>query len=201
MQNVRNCEGSITLESAIVLPIFASLIMAFVVIIKIVLAQMALQHAVSQSVQLVSAYAYPLAVAQQSALGESASSAIDSVQTVSEQIEEVTTWLDTMDDIMPSSISDQLISVQEEIKQVVIHSVEGVVKPFFYPLLQNRLRTNVWLDAEKVIITDLTLPNFEDRSQPYFGLHVRYQYDVVIPFYETTVELEAKAYERVWYSE
>lgn len=201
MKQIRRIDGSITLESAIVMPAFVALMMVFVMIMKIILAQMALQQAVSQSVQVVAAYAYPLAVAQQSEYGQTLTNVSDQFQGVSEQLEQVADWLQSLESTVPSSISSQLTTVHDQIKQAVMNSIKAPVKYLMLPLVQSQMSKSIWLDEEKFVITDVELPNFQDRSQPYFGITGKYDMKISIPFYETTIELEAKAYERVWYAD
>lgn len=181
-----------------VFPFVAMFALAFVACMKLVLAEMALQQAVSQTVKLVSAHLYPAALAFQSAPGQRAERVISTAEDWIGLIEDTAELLEEADPHLPGQVGGWLAEGTEWLRRTADSTMDSGLGMIFLPLVKDQLEPSVWVDADQVRITNVNFPDLVDRERAYFGLSASYPVKIVLPFYQTTVNIEVNAYERVW---
>jgi len=198
MRRFRGSGGSITVEAALVVPFVALIATAFVACMQLVLAEMALQRATSQTVKLVSAHLYPLALAQRSEIGQQVEQTAATAGEWVNKVEHAAALLEAYEAYLPGNVSGWLADTAEWFRQMTDRTADAVLGRVFLPVLKERLGSARWIDPEDVSITNVVFPNFGDRSNAYFGLTAAYTVRLRLPFYRTTITIEVDAYERVW---
>jgi hypothetical protein len=197
-RHIAHARGSMTLEAALILPFVAMAAMAFIFCMRLILAEIALQQAVSQTVRIVSAHLYPLALVQQSDAGRRVEGALTQAGEWIERVEEAAKRLEAYEAYLPGNLSRWLAESAAWLKRSADQAGDRALGAVFLPLLQERLGHTPWVDPDAVRITDVTFPNLGDRADAYFGLRAVYTVTIRLPFYRTAVEIEVEAYERVW---
>lgn len=185
---LRNENGSITLEAAMVLPVFMLFVVFMATIIKISVAEIALNKSVSETAQVIATHAYPVTILAE----ETRSIANDKLSglTINEfnmgDVEKLvgTTFRAAFDiDISGSNYIQQLSS--------------GLVTP----IIQDKFADNVdnsFFDESNVRV-DVDLPgSINGSSESYVGITAEYDMDIVVPFVDHTITIKKKAYERLW---
>lgn len=195
---VRQSEGSITVEAALVFPFVALVAMAFVACMQLVLAELALQQATSQTVKLVSAYIAPVAIAQQTGPGQQATQVIDNASAWLDHIDAAANHLAAYEAYLPGQLSTGITEASAWLRQTSDASADAALGVIFRPMLQGQLHDTVWVSSDDIQITEVEFPSLGDRSNAYFGLTVVCEVKLKLPFYTTTIPIEVKAYERVW---
>jgi len=194
----RYTQGSMTLEAALILPFAALFAMAFVVCMQLILAEIALQQAVSQTVRIVSAHLYPLALVQQSQAGQQVGGTAAAAEDWMKRVQDAVELLESYESYLPGNVSRWLSDSAAWLHRSAEQAADQALGRFFLPLIQERLGRSPWVRSEDVRITDVTFPNLVDRSDAYFGLRAAFTVRVRLPFYQTAIEIEVDAYERVW---
>ncbi|MFB6363253.1 TadE/TadG family type IV pilus assembly protein [Paenibacillus elgii] len=207
--------GSITLEAALVLPFFLAFLLLLIAFIRVSLAEMALQSAVSESAKVIAANMYPIKLlyrqgqaqwqnSQASAwLGNVVTQLETARQTVidSEQfVEDYSKWIPepmvrlvAWDKERREQLEALGSSAKDEAKQTVEKKVAEAATPIIASFADMRS-----LDQRKLKVTSLQFPNFYDHGEAYVVIEAQYEYTFAVPFFKKTVILRKKAQERAW---
>jgi hypothetical protein len=219
MKLIRNQEGGIVLEAALVLPLFLSFILMLIAFIQISLAEMALQSAVSETTKILAVNMYPVDLLyaeaqsrwdQSSANGwiEQALGRVDSVRQKavdSEQfVEDYEKWIpQPVVKLMEweKTHREQMEALAhaetEEAKQNIKDAYTPLLNAAFTPLVslyanKSRLQTN------RLKVTEVVLPNLSSKEQVFIGIEAKYEVPLHVPFFRKTVVIRKKALERAW---
>lgn len=195
---VRRSEGSITIEAALVFPFVALVSMAFVACMQLVMAELALQQAASQTVKLVSAYIAPVSIVQQTGPGQQATQVIDSASSWLDHIDAAAKRLAAYESYLPGQLSSSITEATSMLRQTSDASADAALSVIFRPMLLAQLHDTVWVNSDEIKIKKVVFPHLSDRSKAYFGLTVVCEVKLKLPFYTTTIPIEVDAYERVW---
>ncbi|MEC0212110.1 TadE/TadG family type IV pilus assembly protein [Paenibacillus ehimensis] len=207
--------GSITLEAALVLPFFLAFLLLLIAFIRVSLAEMALQSAVSESAKVIAANMYPVELlyrqgqtrwqnSQASAWLDNVVTQLDTArQTVidSEQfVEDYGKWI-------PEPVvrlvawekerREQLEALGSWAKDEAKKKVEQKVAEAATPMIASFADMGS-LDRRKFKVTSFHFPNFDDREKAYVAIEAQYEYTFAVPFFKKTVILRKKAQERAW---
>lgn len=181
--------GSITLEAALVAPLFLFLLLIFIVFIHISTVQMALQDAASQAVRQTAAYIYPIALATQSdneqPPKQPASKPLAGIQATASQLSD---WLpDPAGALLNSALTGNW---EATANWAARYALEPLVRQYAEPSV---------LQADKLTVSDVELPDLKKGSErPYLSITVRYELPIRLPFVGRPIILREHAVERVW---
>ncbi len=183
----RNERGGIVLEASLILPLFMSFILAFIMLIQISLIELALQSAVSESVKTISANIYPVKLIA------------DKVKDNVESNESYTKIIETMQQVFAfhTSTSDS--------KGWVEQFIDYFSKTFFVPARNYFFSSMVYyfanhqiLERDRLQVVQVEVPDIINGTDPFFGIEVQYKYRLPVPFLSREIILSKRAYERVW---
>ncbi|MBP2077506.1 TadE family protein [Oceanobacillus polygoni] len=180
--------GSITLEAALVLPFFMLFIVFMASIIRISVAEIALNKSVSETAQILSTHAYPITI-------------------LSNQIENLAS--DKL-----SGISTDIISL-EDVEKVVGTSLKEFLDfdpsssnyfdelgtSVLTPIVQEKFAKNMNSNSvtESSLNVEVELPrSINGGTDSYIGITASYDLDLTVPFVDRTITIKKQAYERLW---
>jgi hypothetical protein len=195
-------EGSIVLEAAIIIPIFLCFLLFLITIIRIATVEMALNTAISTATKQVSTHIYPIALLlddyNQSETGHKTKKFLDKMKQYKEHIEYAENELNQspLNSFFPKEVKN-LLSIRESFEAGASSVYTQTLRTVFEPLVDSYIDDSIIL-IEKLQVTKVTLPDLKDRTNPYFGLEVRYDMPLNIPFYNKELTFKKNAFERVW---
>jgi hypothetical protein len=209
-------EGGVTLEAAIAMPFFLSFLLAVYCIIRLTIADLALQNAVAETVKMFSAHAYPVKVLAEEArqLNEGmlddnwVMQTIERARLAREKLIQGEEWADDFRAYIPDHLV-HLVDWEREMRT----NAEQLAKDEYERLMEERLRPLIraafkeallrYADAgvlkeERLSVVKVDLPSLFDSDKAFLGIEAEYAVTLPIPFMQKTIVLRKKAYERIW---
>lgn len=182
--------GSVTLEAAILMPVFLLLIFFLIFMVQTAIVSMAMHGVLSQTVRQAAGAWYPVSLAIEETKGtsayEQADKWSDKLTKVGETINKIGPWL-------PSPVKDwagQAARGEWSLEQ------QGA-KLAFEQLIKQHIDETV-LDSSRLRLSSVEWPDDSDRSQAYITLQAEYTLPMKVPFIGTKLVLSQSARERVW---
>lgn len=182
--------GGVSLESALVMPLFLMFVLFLVFMVQTAVISMALHGAISQTARQAASTWYPISLATDQARSSE----------LNEQIEHWNEkWLEVGDTVkqygkwLPSPM-------KEWAEQATNHTFsleQNAAKLAFSELMKQFIDENV-LDGSRITMTSVSLPDVEDRSAAYLTLEAEYSLPVQVPFIGRRLVIRESARERVW---
>lgn len=207
--------GSITLEAALVLPFFLAFLLLLIAFIRVSLAEMALQSAVSESAKVIAANMYPVELLYRQGqtqwqnsqasvwLGNVVAQLETTRQTVinSEQfVEDYSRWIpEPMVRLVAweKERRERLEALGSSAKDETKKKVEQKVAEAATPIVASFADMGS-LERRKFKVTSLQFPSFDDREKAFVAIEAQYEYTFAVPFFKKTVVLRKRAQERAW---
>lgn len=178
---MNNNRGVITLEATLVIPLFLTLIIGLLILIRLAFVQIALQNATDETVKQLAATLYPLE-----------SSITKTVSTKDDWFNALLSWVP--DSIKPAV--DQILNNQldDSLTQPVMKTL---FKPVYWHYMNEQAK-NSFIHYDQLHIDRVSIPFLNDK-EGMFGLEVRYEFHLTLPYYQKTILIRKRAYERVWF--
>lgn len=201
----RRSEGSITVEAALVLPVFLFFVLFLMNFIYSSIVSMALGTAVSETVKMVSANMYPVALSyekfSQTEMHGKIEGAYGRIVKAREKYLDIEQTVVNYAELLPSPIGDFVKLIKEKREgfedDMAGELSERIGTPIFRPLLAQFVDDRL-IDPDRMTVSRVTLPNLKNRQNAYFGLEVSYRLPLRIPFLNRDWIVSEKAYERTW---
>ncbi|MEG6589222.1 pilus assembly protein [Paenibacillus barengoltzii] len=220
-------KGSITLEAALVAPVFVLVVFWFVFLVHMTLLYGQLHLAAANAVKQISAHIYPVALAVQAQhtegqggqsptanpenenSGTSSTGGIGNPESTSGSdsfswqmpslsLEE---WAQQYASNLPPPLSTWVIDAarkgDQPLQELKTKVSEAVLDPLIKPMLRPFLRGTL-LEEERLHVTRVTVPNLKTGKQPYFGLELSYELPLKVPLIGRQLVLQTRAEERLW---
>lgn len=182
--------GGLTLETALVMPIFLLFVFFLISIIQSAVISMALHNALSQTAKQASTAWYPISLVLEQARSSEINQQIeewnDKWQKAGETVQQIAQWL-------PSPIKDWA----QQASNGSFSLEEQVSKQAFRQLVEQFVDDKV-LDSSRITITSAQLPDQQDRTRAYLTLQAEYTLPFRIPFTDRKLVLRESVRERVW---
>ncbi|WP_280772019.1 TadE/TadG family type IV pilus assembly protein [Salipaludibacillus daqingensis] len=181
---IRKEDGSLTLEAALVMPVFLLFTVFLATMIRISIADMALKQAVSESTEIIATHAYPVVLA-----GQSAQSYAD--RWIRNHTEE------ELDLDQASSFADHIL--QEfgvDAGAILTNAVEGEVEKIMKAKFSETTGGDGLFSNDTLEVEITEFPSL--ASDSYIGVAATYEIPIQVPFVNQTITLEQRAYERLW---
>jgi len=182
--------GSVTLETALVMPMFLLLIVFLGFMIRTAVISMALHGALSQTARQAASAWYPIALATDKARNSPINQRIEEWngkwQGAADTIRQYGDKLPAPMNEWARRASELSFSLEE---QAAILAFEQAIKPF----ADERV-----LDASRIDLVAVGLPDPDDRSNAYLTLKAEYALPLKVPFLGRKLVLRESARERVW---
>lgn len=201
--------GSITLEAALVLPLFLAFVLAMVSLVRISTADAQLQHAVSETTRQVSAHAYPVMLASDefngSGTGQTIQEFIGKLRMANEEAKRTGGIADRYSNFIPEPLYVLLEWIQakrENAVQFADKAVNRMLCTAFKPLLMHYAGdlsgSKRIVKASDVTVTGVSLPSLTDSNDAFFGIEAQVEVKLPIPFFHSKVRIVKKSTERLW---
>lgn len=194
-------QGSLTLEAALILPWFLAFVLALMALIQLSVADISLRTAVSETAQQISTHMYPVQVAFEQLKGIKAVKNTMEIVKIFEERRKRAEEKGELSDDVTMWISIPILTAVVEIKQAVedgYKSLEASMANTAMKPLVLAYADKTILDEEKLEIVKVDLPRFIDKSRAYIGIEAQYKQKLFVPFFDITVNIRKKSYERVW---
>lgn len=182
--------GSVTLEAAMLMPLFLLLTFFLIFMVKTAMITMALHGALSQTVRQAASAWYPVSMAIGEAKGTSLGQRAD---VWSEKVEKAGETLSKIGPLLPSPI-----------KEWAGQAARGewsldrqAAKQAFKPILA-QFADETQLDESRLKLTDVELPEPNDPSRAYLTLRAEYTLPMKVPFIGKKLVISQSARERAW---
>lgn len=208
--------GSVTLEATLALPFFLAFVLALVCLIKLTVADMALQNAVAETVKQTAASAYPVELLSneakqaysQSAAGAFVDEWLDKIAAARDKLIQGEQWVEDYKAFVPDFLVRLVEWEQmkrEQTGQMARDEAERFAEEHIAPLARAAFKKAVMhyadtavLKEERLTVTGVTLPGFADPDKRFIGITAQYDVKLPIPFIHKSITLRKQAYERLW---
>ncbi|AEI41511.1 hypothetical protein PM3016_3193 [Paenibacillus mucilaginosus 3016] len=212
---IRGEKGSMVLEAALTLPFFLAFVMLLVGFIRISLAEMALQSAVSEAAKVMAANMYPMRTAYlqgQAAWQNSPASAwldtvLTEVNTAAQVAADTEAFVENYAQWIPAPLVQLVAWEKSKREQVQAWGGEkaGEAKEAAERQIAERASPIIAsfadegrLHKSRIKVTALQFPDLVNLEEAYLSIEAEYAYTFQVPFFKKTVILRKKATERAW---
>jgi hypothetical protein len=177
---INNNRGVITLEATLIIPLFLTLVIGLLLLIRIAFVQITLQNAADEVVKQFSALAYPLEPAIEQAVSTKDG------------------WVHSLLELVPLTMKptiEQFINDQWNDK-LTQPTMNLMFKPVYWHYLNSNYK-QTFIRYDQLHIERVSFPGV-NNTDGWFGIEVRYEFAISLPFYQKTIVLRKRAYERAW---
>lgn len=186
--HVRNENGSITLEAALVLPVFMLFIVFMASIIRISVAEIALNKSVNETTKIIATHAYPATI-----LAEEASGVV-SGKLSGLSLGEIS--LTDVEELIGTSMREYL-----DLDVSGANFLSDIGTSAISPIIREKFAENMNTDLASIdnLTVEVEMPgSLNGGEDSYLGISASYDLDLTVPFVEKTITLKKQAYERLW---
>nr|WP_275671699.1 hypothetical protein [Paenibacillus ginsengarvi] len=204
------------MEATVVFPFFLAFVLALVCLIKLTVADMALQHAVTETAKQMAASAYPVELLaneakqaySQSSVGVTAGEWLGKITAARDKLLQGEQWAEDYKAFIPD-FAVQLVEweqvkreqteqmAQDEVAQFFEERIAPLIRSAFKQAVLRYADANV-LKADRLTVTEVELPSFTEPDKKFIGITAQYAVKLPIPFVNKSITLRKKAYERIW---
>jgi hypothetical protein len=182
--------GGVTLETALVLPVFLMFIFFLISIVQTAVISMALHGALSQTVRQAASAWYPISLGLEQARSSPLNQQIEKWNgkwlKVSETVQQYAKWLPSPMKEWAEQASSSTFSLEQQ-----------AAKLAFSQLTRQFVDDRV-LDYSRITLTAVELPDQQDRNKAYLTLQAEYTLPFQVPFTDRRLVLRESVRERVW---
>ncbi|WP_221469547.1 TadE/TadG family type IV pilus assembly protein [Cohnella nanjingensis] len=190
MPTNRKREGSVTLEAALVMPVFMLAILFLIYLVQAATISMALHGAVSQTARQAASAWYPISAGLDKAR---ASPIYQKSQQWSDALAGIGETLGRYGQFLPAPIGDwakqaadgdwnpEQIAARQAFRQILLRTADPTV-----------------LRSDRLEVSSVTLPAADDLAQAYLTVQAEYRLPFQVPFIGRTLILRESASERAW---
>ncbi|MBD2844322.1 pilus assembly protein [Paenibacillus sp. IB182496] len=188
-----NATGSIALEAAIVAPMFLFVMLFLITMIRIAAVQMALHDTAAQAARQTAANIHPVALA-----AESLADLIPDPPPGMPELPGAAEVAGLLGEWVPDPAGSLLRAVGEgDWRAIRDQALTVVGRPLIEPLLRDYAE-GLPLDAGRIGLHALSLPDLSGGEEPYLTVTVEYELPLNFPFTARTLTLREQVRERVW---
>lgn len=216
---IKQTEGSITVEAAIVLPAMILFVMFMASLIQIAAAELALRSAVSETVKSTAVHWEPVRMVYREAKeqvmsttpGQWAGSMADKLLNARAGWTEAEDWVMNYEALFPDIVG---VIVQWEIQRreyleqrgidavdtTISKAVDPLLCQAFEPILRHYANEKL-LKADGLSVNAVKLPSLEEGGDAAVLITAGYTLKLPVPFWNKTLHLEKTSVERAWVGE
>ncbi|MCR8641360.1 pilus assembly protein [Paenibacillus sp. N1-5-1-14] len=197
--------GGITLEAAVVLPIFICCLLALITMVRLASVDMALQAAASETTKVVATHMYPVDLLVNEAMNQlHINTILENANIAKEKLTQAEEFVDDYAAYIPAPIIS-LIKLQKEARDAAADRVGEEYDKFMENVINPAMKPVVWLFAdqnmlhnERLFVKGVNLPSLIDRNKAFLGIELEYHFPIHLPFFKREIIIRKKAYERIW---
>ena len=189
---LKNENGSITLEAALIIPILLTFILFLTSLVKISIAEMALKEAVSDTAQTVAHYSYLSLVAEKK-IQETTDGFVDDLKNKAGE------------SLGNNDIANELLNqIAVEGKKLIPtsgelindYAAQGLYETVVKNKYEEKVGSSEFFSADTITIVDHQYPNSRGDSDVVVG--AENELKIILPFFEKEVKIRKMAVERAW---
>ncbi|MGD9677842.1 MAG: hypothetical protein AB7V16_05730 [Vulcanibacillus sp.] len=196
-------KGSMVVEAALVLPIFLSFLLLLIMMIKISIVEIELTNAVSEATKQVSTHMYPVGLLydkfSETEIGEATEITIDTINDSIDKLQKTKNFLAEYSFLLPNEAKN-LLAISDRFEKGIEETYDNTLSVIFQPIVDYYVDDSI-IKLENFQVTKVVLPDLIHGEQPYFGIEVRYDMRLNVPFFDRLITFKKQAYERVWLGE
>lgn len=182
-------DGSMTLEAAMVVPLFLLFIVFLATIIRIAIAEVAMEHAASETAEIVATHVYPVKLA-----ADKSKSVIDSY------IEDGTNGqldFDKSKELLQDALKE--LGVTVSVGNLINQLAGTVLNPFIQKKFAEAIKEDGGGSAffKKSNLTS-QVEFKDDGAGKAIRIEVKYNMNSFVPFFDKKIILKRQAYEKLW---
>ncbi len=200
MKIFKKNKGSIVVEATLILPIFLSFLLILIAFIKISIVEMELTSAISEATKQIATHMYPIGILyddfSETEAGEVVEEAVNTLNDSNEKLLGAKEFINQYSHLLPDEINN-LIDISDKFRTDVNEVYDKTLSSFFQPIVDHYVDDSI-IRLEHFQITKVVLPDLINGDQPYFGIEVRYDMPLNVPFFDKLITFKKQAYERVW---
>ncbi|MCZ8515876.1 pilus assembly protein [Paenibacillus filicis] len=208
-------QGGVVLEAALVLPFFVAFVALMIVLVRLSIAEMALQSAVSESAKVIAANMYPVELLAGEARSKWNASrpsvwldeAVSRVENIRQRAVDAESFVEEYEHWIPDPLVRLLAwekskreqaeswgaGMTEEAKERAMTEITEAATPIVAFFADKRR-----INTSKLKVTKITFPNFDHKEEAFVGVEAQLQFTFAVPFFRKDVLLKKKALERAW---
>jgi hypothetical protein len=216
---IKQTEGSITIEAAIVLPAMMIFVMFMAGLIQIAAAEVALRSAVSETAKTTAAHWEPVRMVYRGAKeqvmstapGQWAGNMSDKLMNARAGWTEAEDWVMKYESLFPDMVGVIIqweINRRESLEQQGIDAVDATVRKAVDPLLCKAFEpilrhyaNGKLLKSDKLSVEAVKLPSLEQGGDANMIITAGYSLRLPVPLWNKTLYLEKTSVERAWVGE
>lgn len=182
--------GGVTLETALVMPIFLMFVLFLIFMVQTAVISMALHGALSQTTRQAASAWYPISLGIDQARGSQANQQIenwnDKWVKVGETVSQYGQWL-------PSPMKEWAAQATSGTLSLEQHAAKLAFTQLLKPFIDEHV-----LDSSRITITNVGLPDEQNRAEAHLTIEAEYKLPVQVPFLGRRLTLRESARERAW---
>ncbi|QJD87406.1 TadE family protein [Cohnella herbarum] len=188
--SIKTNEGGVTLETALVMPVFLMFVLFLIFMVQTAVISMALHGALNQTARQAASAWYPISLGIDQARGSAINQQIEQWNekwlSVGETVSQYGKWL-------PSPMKEWA----EQATNGTFSLEQHAAKLAFGQLVKQFADERV-LDESRLKVTSIGLPDIDDRRKAYLTVEAEYTLPVQVPFLGRRLMVRESARERVW---
>lgn len=196
MNKICKEQGSIVVESSIIMPFFLAFVIAMISFVQIAVAEMALHSSVSETVKQISTQYYPIYVLSQSEQRKKLQS-LKLSEITPENLKETDQFSGDYSTFIPEFLQNMFLDQKGYMNSIQSEANLFIARKSVLPIL--RLFTDdKMLNPTNLEVIDVTLSSMNDKKASFFGITASYKLKLFIPFMHRELDIRQTAIERVW---
>lgn len=190
--NLKDENGSITIEASLLIPIMLLFILSLISFVKISIAEMALQESVSESAQTVAHYSFATLVAEGKIM-EGAEGFLDDLTEKQKNNFSNNEIMSKILDDLNEKVKGKIPGLGEVLDRSVGKSVyQKLVKSKY----EDKVGKSSFFNADGIQIVN---HNFPTEGKWDVEIEATNEINLVLPFFEKKIPIRKKAVERAWH--
>jgi len=192
--------GSIVLEATLILPIFLSFLLILIAFIRIAVVEMELTTAVAEVTKQVATHMYPVGIfyedLSKTDAGEVLEDVISTLNDSNKKLMGFDEFINQYSYLLPAEINS-LLDITNKFSEDISGVYDKSLSTLFQPIMDHYVDDSI-IRFEHFQVTKVILPDLINGEQPYFGIEIRYDMPLNVPFFDKIITFKKLAYERVW---
>ena len=213
---VKSEHGGMTLEATLAAPFFMAFVLALICAVRLTVADMALQHAVTEAVKHMTSNAYPAELLAKEAASMYAASPVGTVteqllghiRSARDLLLQGEQWADDYRAFVPDLVVSWMEwerRKREQAELLTREQYERFLEETIDPLVRAAFKEAVYTYADETVlakdrlsVTGVRLPDLASGTDKLLEIEAEYTVKLPVPFLDRTVKIRKRASERIW---
>ncbi|ASK62851.1 hypothetical protein CFK37_12180 [Virgibacillus phasianinus] len=187
--------GSITIEAAMIIPLFLMLILLLTSFVKISIAEMALKESVSETAQTVAHYSY-LAMVAQNTIKQKSDAFVDSLT------EKAGASVGLENNVIANTLLGKIADSGKKLiptsGNVMNDFSNGVYETVVKQKYKQKVGSSSFFNPEGITVVNSSVPEGTSGESALVKVEAENTLQLIIPFFQKEITIKKKAVERGW---